>query len=476
LSNSVVEYLALFEKAIKRQQKMKRSLLIIIICVFSISITYGQHKASRLKVSPNDHYLQYEDGTPFFWLGDTGWDLFKKLKKDEIEKYLENRRQKGFNVIQAVILAGNPNKYRDRSFRDHDPLQTVEDYFELVDWSVKKAFEKKMFMALLPTWGDKVTGSRHEPPLFNEANAYKYGLFLGKRYRSDPNVIWVIGGDHPAFTDSADWRPVWRAMAKGLREGAVHPVLICYHPAGESSSTQFWKGGNTLDMNMMQSGHRTHDLPVWSWVRRDYGLMPSKPVLDGEPNYEDHPVNWNPKNGYFRDYDVRKQIYRSVFSGACGVTYGHNSIFQFYEQGDKKINFADRYWTEALDRPGAFQAGYLKKLILSRPPLVRVPDQSLILNGQGKDPAEYITAFRDADDSYAMIYLPIGKKIEINTSLLKAKKIKAWWVDPKTGKIEKSYSFKAKKNQWFTPTTFGKGNDWVLVLDDIRKGYKTPGQ
>ena len=59
----------------------------------------------RVKVSADGHSLQYEDGTGFFWLGDTAWELFHRLTKEEIEKYLENRRQKGFNVIQAVVLA-----------------------------------------------------------------------------------------------------------------------------------------------------------------------------------------------------------------------------------------------------------------------------------------------------------------------------------------------------------------------------------
>lgn len=102
-------------------------------------------------------------------------------------------------------------------------------------------------------------------------------------------------------------------------------------------------------------------------------MLPHKPTLDAEPNYEDHPVNpwptWNPENGYYRDYDVRKQTYRSVFAGACGVTYGHHSVWQFYSPREEKINYPDRYWTEAMDRPGAVQVGYLKMLIDSRPQL-----------------------------------------------------------------------------------------------------------
>jgi Protein of unknown function (DUF4038) len=80
---------------------MKRLIATIIFgCIFLIStcVLFSQDnwKHGRLQVTRNGHYLQYEDGTPFFWLGDTGWELFHRLNKEEIEKYLENRRRKGF--------------------------------------------------------------------------------------------------------------------------------------------------------------------------------------------------------------------------------------------------------------------------------------------------------------------------------------------------------------------------------------------
>ena len=84
-------------------------------------------------------------------------------------------------------------------------------------------------------------------------------------------------------------------------------------------------------MNMMQSGYGSgHDVPVWNSIHHDYHLQPAKPTLDAEPNYEDHPVNpwpkWDTASGYFRDYHVRKQCYRSVFGGAPGVSYGHHAV------------------------------------------------------------------------------------------------------------------------------------------------------
>src|SRR5690606_22304951 len=162
----------------------------------------------------------------------------------------------------------------------------------------------------------------------------------------------------------------------------------------ESSATAFWDDEDLLDFYTLQSGHRKPDLPVWEWIKRDFEHMPAKPILDAEPNYEDHAINWKAENGYYNDYDVRKQTYRSVFAGAAGVTYGNHAIWQFYQPGFAPVTDVDRYWSEALDRPGAFQMRYLKNLVLSRPALTRVPDQDIIHGGQGEG-GGYITAYRD---------------------------------------------------------------------------------
>jgi hypothetical protein len=456
----------------------KLSLLIFIFLITGHSFGQKVTQMSRVKISPNGHFLQYDNGKPFFWLGDTGWLMFSRLTNDEIDTYLDNRSKKGFNVIQAVILDDNtmpigPNRNGDMVVTDLDPSRPNEKYFKVIDRAIQQAAKKKLYMGLLPTWGSNVGNMRPGAPvLFNVQNAYQYGLFLGKRYRDYTNIIWIIGGDTPPQREGADWKPVWRSMAKGIREGTGNKVLISYHPPGEASSTDYWRGDNTIDINMIQSGHRIHDFHNWDWILRDYNLPPTKPVLDGEPNYEDHPVNWQNNTGYFRDYDVRKQLYRSVFSGACGVTYGHQAVWQFYNGKGKSFAYPDRFWTEALDRPGAFQAGYLKNLILSRPSLNRVPDQSIIKSAQGQK-GEYITAFRDSDGSYAMIYLPVGKTIEINVAALKAKTLSSYWFDPQVGKAMKiSTQLNDGKSLSFTPPTTGLGNDWVLIIDDAQKKYK----
>lgn len=433
-----------------------------------------------LMVSENGHYLQHTDGTPFFWLGDTAWELFHRLTKEEISRYLENRRAKGFNVIQAVVLAEIdglrvPNRYGDVPLNELDPKQPNEAYFKLVDWVVAEAQQKNLYIGLLPTWGDKITQLWGQGPvIFNEENAYQYGRFLGERYKNAPNIIWMVGGDRPAVTESADRRPVWRAMAKGIRDGVGKDILLTYHPSGESSSTYFWADEHLLDFHALQSGHRKPDFPVWEMIGQDYNRTPARPILDAEPNYEDHAIDWKAENGYFRDYDVRKQTYRSVFAGGFGVTYGHHAIWQFYQPGVAPVNDVDRHWTEALDRPGAFQMVYLKNLVLSRPSLTRIPDQGIIREGQGEG-GEYITAYRDEAGAYAMLYLPVGKRVVVETSWSQADELACWWYSPRDGAVQSLGTQRRQDQMTFTAPTQGQGNDWVLVLDDASKRWAAPG-
>lgn len=451
-----------------------------------------------LKASPDGHHLQHKDGTPFFWLADTGWEMFHRLTLGEAAKYFDNRKKLGFNVIQTVALAemdglGAPNAYGQVPFVDQNPENPNEAYWATVDSMVGMAARKGLYIALLPTWGDKVAqGSGKGPQIFRRDNtdvAYRYARWIAHRYAHRPNVLWMLGGDRaPVHTQekegvpaTTDYRPIWRNIAKGILEESKF-AFITYHTSGgaEAATSQHIHNEVWLQMNTVQSGHGGgHDVPVWDWIARDYALTPPKPTLDAEPNYEDHPVNpwpvWDPASGYFRDYDVRKQSYRSVFAGGCGVSYGHHSVWQFWSPKQEAINHADRYWTEALQQPGAAQVGYLRRLIASRPMLQTTPDSSLILVGQGEK-GEHITAFRATDGSYAMIYLPVGKTLTIHTRKLRGKQLSAWWWNPQTGQPKKIGTMAKQLEMTFIPPTLGPGNDWVLVLDDAAAKVGKPGK
>lgn len=453
-----------------------------------------------VKVSPSGHYLVTSDGKPFFWLADTAWELIHSTTPEEQRYYLHTRAREGFTVIQAVVLAemnglNKPTPDGLTPFAGNDPSKPNPAYFDRVDFVVTEAERLGLYVALLPTWGDKLTAPWGAGPrIFTTGNlpvAQTYGRFLAQRLRNHHNVIWMLGGDRPARLKAfdsqyvaksgsdpdTDWEPIWRAIAQGITDGAAAKPLVIYHPQGGENSTSVVLGDAAwLDVNGMQSGHGSgHDVPVWNWVARDFARSPAKPTIDLEPNYEDHPVSpwprWDPSFGYFTDYDVRKQSYRSVFAGGAGVTYGHHSVWGFVGPRNDVINHAKMDWVTALQQPGARQVQYLKDLVLSRPPLDRVEDLKLIENGQG-DGGERMEA--TGNGSYAFVYFPTNDHTaSINLTRLKARVVRAWWYDPRTGVGEMIGDMPGEGIHEFKSPP--QGPDWVLVLDDAAKRYGPPG-
>jgi hypothetical protein len=432
----------------------------------------------RLKVTENKRFIVHEDWTPFFYLGDTAWELFHRLNREEAERYLEVRRKQGFTVIQAVVLAeldglNTPNAYGDRPLRNNDPTKPNEAYFKHVDWIVNKAEEKGIYIGMLPTWGDKVTKAWGRGPVIftnnNLDDTRAYGRFLGNRYKDKPNIIWILGGDRVA--DNTE--QIWRAMAAGIKQGDQGRHLMTYHPQGGRSSAEWFGADDWLDFNMLQSGHGRFDNPNYRNITKDYCRFPVKPCFDGEPRYEDHPVNWKPANGWFSDFDVRQAGYWALFAGAFGHTYGCHDIWQMYAPGRQPISSARNNWYDVLELPGAWDMTHVRNLIESRPFFTRVPDQSLIAGDAGTGP-EHIQATRGED--YAFIYLPYGQNVQVTLGKISGRKIKAWWFNPRTGRAESIGTFSNEGTKEFDPPGEARrGNDWILVLDDASKDFPPPG-
>lgn len=420
------------------------------------------------KVSDNERFLVTDSGQPFFWLGDTAWEIFHRLTLEEADHYLDVRRRQGFNVIQSVALAEFdglrvPNAYGHTPLVDLDPAKPDEAYFAHVDNVIRAAASKDMYIGLLPTWGDKVNKIWGVGPVvFNAENARVYGRSLGRRYRDDANVLWILGGDRPAEGVEA----IWDAMAAGIAEGLGRKPFITYHPRGGTGSSQWLHGAAWLDMNMWQSGHHHQNAAIWDMIAGDYARVPTKPVLDGEPNYEDHPIDpwsrtWLPEYGRFTDHDVRKQAYRAVFAGACGHTYGHHSVWQFWSPQRQAINHPAFYWDEAILRPGASQLIHLKNLMLTRSYLDRVPDQSLLLSDPGEG-AGHVQATCALYGHYALVYIPQAEQtVQIDLSRL-AGPVRASWYDPRDGRTLPIGEFAGPSAAFTTPVA---GPDWVLALD-----------
>jgi hypothetical protein len=440
---------------------MRTALLILSLLV----VNSVRSDLPLLRVSPDKHFLQTEKGEPFFWLGDTGWLLLSRLTRQQTDQYLEDRQKKGFNVIQVMLVHGltDTDVYGDSALHNKNLATPAEAYWQHLDYVADKAAGRGIYLALVPVWGGVVKAAKTTP-----AQAKAYASFLAHRYKDKPNIIWMNGGD----IKGADYEAVWNTIGATLKsEDPNH--LVTFHPRGRASSSFWFQQQPWLDFNSVQSGHRTYaqdtsrDDPRygednWRYIEADYKGAPARPVLDAEPSYEQipHGLHDTSQPRWTAD-DVRRYAYWSVFAGACGFTYGDNSVMQMLRPTDKGSAYGARTpWFQAINDPGAGQMIHLKKLMLSRPYFRRIPDQSLIADqGQRYD---YVLATRGED--YAFIYTYTGRTFKINPF---AANLTATWYNPRTGAttplgVVRSLSFDP-------PGEPHPGNDWVLILDKTTK-------
>ena len=471
--------------------RLAAGVLLCLTLAWSSGTGQGSTVLPRLKVSDNRRFLVTTAGQPFFWLGDTAWELFHRLNREEAVRYLRNRAERRFTVIQAVALAevdglNTPNAYGHRPLLNNDPTTpdvkagADNDYWDQVDFVVNQAAALRVYIGLLPTWGDKWNIKRGAgPEVFTPQNAEIYGAWLGRRYKDASNIIWILGGDRAIETDTH--KETIRAMARGLRAGDGGTHLMTLHPAGGQGSSSSFHADDWLDFNMRQNGHVPEFTGRYDQTRLDYNREPVKPVVDGEPIYEDHPVSFNAANlGHSIASDVRRALYWDLFNGAFGHTYGHHSVWQMWAPGRQGINNPLMPWSDAINQPGAAQMQHARALLESRPFLTRIPDDDVLVAGSIPTSMPgtgryHFAATRDAGGSYAMVYAPVGRPFAVRMSRITGPKVAAWWFNPRTGQATVIGTFPNTGEHTFMPPDPGEMIDWVLVLDDAAKGFGAPG-
>ncbi|MEG1585504.1 MAG: glycoside hydrolase family 140 protein [Bacteroidales bacterium] len=443
--------------------------------------TYVPWSNGELQVDGSGRYLQHKNGTPFFWQGETGWLMPQRLNRDEVEYYLEQCKQQGYNVVQVQTLNNIPsmNIYGQYSMTDGFNFKNIDrkgvyGYWDHMDYIIKTAASKGIYIGMVCVWGTPVGKD-----LVSVKDAQAYGKFLGERYKDDPNVIWFIGGDIRGDKKTE----VWEALAKSIQ--AVDPDhMMTFHPRGRTTSATWFNDAEWLDFNMFQSGHRRYgqrfgdgDYPIeenteednWRFVEASMSKQPMKPVIDGEPIYENIPHGLhNPNETLWKDYDCRRYAYWSVFAGAFGHTYGNNSVMQMIKPGVGGAYGATMPWYDALKDPGFSQTKYLKNLMLTFPYFERVPDQSVIV---GKNGTRYDRAIATRGNDYMLIYNYTAIPMDIDLTKISGNKKNAWWYNPKNGDLEYIDAYDNKVTTFQPDVAYSSGNDRVLILVDAAKNY-----
>ena len=465
----------------------KRILSVCLMLGLATIFTYAQKPwdNGRLMISSNNRYLQFENGSPFFWLGDTGWLVPQHLDRSEVEYYFNKCRRAGYNMVQIQVMDAVPsyNIYGQQSlsygwdFTKADP-EGEYSYWDHLDYIVRKAEQNGIYIGMVAIWGSQVQSGN-----INAEQAKAYGKFLAERYKNNPNIIWIMGGDiqgniHPE---------VWNALATSIKS-IDNKHLMTFHPRGRYTSAKWWSKASWMDFHTFQSGHRKYgqrmgnkEYPIpdsteednWMYVDSTWAYKPIKPVLDDEPSYEDIPKGLHDANeARWQDYDVRRYAYWSVFAGSCGHTYGHNVIMQMLKPGYPTGYGSDgtvKAWYQGLEDPGYNQMQYLSDLMLSFPYFERIPDQSIIV---GKNGMKYDRLIATRGKDYLMVYNYNSNVMKIDLRKISGKKKLLWWFNPSDGAI----SFIGTADNTIITMSpqiekTDKINDRVLIAIDAEKNY-----
>jgi hypothetical protein len=439
----------------------------------------------KLEVSENGHFIQHEDGTPFLWLGGTLWGMTEWCTRADIDKYLDNRKQKGFNVIQVCLLWGKrhedpirfpvnaKNVYGRRALlytdsvpdpakpdlKDGGTSLNPNDYWDHVDYGISAAAERDMYIALLPVWGRRYVNASHpghSVKMFNEENARSYGSFLGERYKAAPNLIWVLGGDVNALS-GGDHRYMYRIMAEGIIFGitgkdvkwnkgdpAWDEAFMTYHPDGNpfNNSSDWFHEDPWLDFNMIET--HIHRNSLYESVLLDYNLeTPVKPVVMGEGHYEGY-TNKNLADGAA----VRRQAYQTFFAGGAGHTYGghHDG------KGNGPLFSPYAGWETMLEMEGVQCFPHLKKFLIHHEWWKWAPNTTLRIQRNGSGEFRKV-AVRHPEKNKVLIYFPDYNSVDINMNFL-----------PEDGDLMLT---------WFNPID-GSETSQVIQMDNMKISLKPP--
>ena len=452
----------------------------------------------RLYISDNNRYLVSESNVPVYLLGGTAWTLPENSTREDVDYYLNDRKDKGFNYVQVVaardlnihsiretIKLGtmNPeNKYGYRPFEFNvngkaDVIRPIimeggsptspNDYWDHLDYIVQKAMDMGLYLGLLPTWGRYYVNNKDpEMRIFNEITAKSYGKFLGNRYKDYKHIIWILGGDILP-TKFWDARQVYRSMAEGIAEGVTgetpewdkaHPVwdrvIITYH--GREASAEHFNDDEWLKLNMIY----LDDPELYQNVSKYYSNFPKRPMIKGESWYE----GWVWNGEYKSAKVIRRQMYHTFLGGALGgYVYGVASSVKGKE--DQLLKFQPG-WRDKLNLEGANQVRHLKELLNQHNWWKWIPDQSIITRGIGSGEALKVACMAN-DKTEILVYFADNTSAIIDLKKLSEfNYVTAKWFDPRNGDYVNVGIFPTNRNLNFSPPK--NWDDAVLIVEKER--------
>ena len=439
-----------------------------------------------LEISENRRHFQYADGEPFFWLGDTWWmGMCKRLSPEGFRALAEDRRRKGFTVIQIVaglypdMPAFDERGANEEGFPWEEDYRHIRpEYFRAADQRLLHLVESGLAPCLVGAWGYFMGWMGVERLKLHWRN-------LVARYGALP-IVWCVAGEAnlPYYLtegfpfDDREQVKGWTEVARYVREIDPFHRPLSIHPTGlgRLSARGAIDDETLLDFDMLQTGHGLREVlpPTIRTVRDSRYSEPTMPVINSEVCYEAL-MDKIPA-------DIQRLMFWAcVLNGAAGHTYGANGIWQVNRRdlphgaSPHGGDYGHLPWDDAMNLPGSRQLAMAKSLLTKYPWFEFEPHPEwAAYNQEGERTDE------DASDEIAkyevpyaagmprrirVIYAPRRKPIEVRGIESNAK-YHVIRFDPASGESREDGVLKSDSNGRcvLLPPEHGE-EAWVVVLE-----------
>ena len=439
-----------------------------------------------LKVSASHRYFVDQNGQPFRLNCEAAWMLSVQATTEEVNAYLDDRAGKGFNsiILMAMVHPGDYTEFSPNCPRNrygHAPQAVVgdfssapdEDYWRFIDSIIDAAARRHMAVILAYTYLGYLGESQGwwqdlQRPCNTPEVCFKWGVWLGKRYRDHTNIIWYTLGDFTPPTGSEGGRRAHK-IVEGIKS-ACPWALFGGEPAGDDQlSTDAVDFADVLDMNSFYGYGPDLDQRVFLTSDRAWQNQPVRPAWVGEPVYLDEGiVGFDTASG--NRQDTRALQWQSVLAGGtAGDSTSTKAIWKFTT------------WRNDLNNGYSLDRQHMFALLQSLPWYDLVPSgiarenfgHPLITSRNPPDRA-YIVSAATPSGTWLVAYVPPSpwarkstRFFDADLSLLRGA-VRARWFNPAKGDftpIAESLP-NTGPHRFVTPgDNGGDGNDWVLVLD-----------
>ncbi len=446
------------------------------------------YKHGFLKTEPYVRYFMYNDGTPFFYLGDTHWNFAVEefdeagdhadgIQCDSHFKYIVDRRvEQGFTVYQSEPIGA---KYSLGAGLTEDAI----DGFRDLDRRFKYIADKGLVHANAQIAFPRVLVD------FERYDDRDYILRLARywaaRYSAYP-VLWTLGqevdndfyytrGDQRRFTKENN---PFKIIAEGLHKNDAYKHPLTAHMEFTSFSPAFGKGDGTCPSTSAFREVEGHTWYGYQWSRGGNAPIDPEFARDGWVNgqgkvlilYESrYDCLWAKHMG------ARSQGWLAFLNGMYGYGYGAIDIWLYKSTYDINSTSNDGYdevtpedkqkhWSESIEFETAHQMTYLKEFFSKLEWWKLMPRFNSLAYFKA-DKEDFWSLASDERNTIVMYFADKGGYDTGTLFNLDMCDYTYRWFNPRTGEYSQKQTFTPDEHRMFRLPYKPDMYDWVFLVE-----------